>query len=138
MTAFPAVLLIIVFAATQGKRDADLQQDTWTVAAAVFNGQAFGLIKGDSLTIKGQNFTAQSKEGESKGTLKFGTDKRPYTIDFVHIEGPAKGKTLLAIYELTDDELKICSKGVGKERPSEMTGKSGTGNLLITLKREKK
>ena len=53
--------------------------------------------------------------------------KSPKQIDFKQLKD---GKTLLAIYELSEDDLKLCVAAPGKERPT-----SFDGNLLV-LKRK--
>ena len=45
---------------------------------------------------------------------------------------------MLGIYELKDDELKICFAKGGGERPTEFLSKAGTEQSLVVLKREKK
>jgi len=52
-------------------------------------------------------------------------------------KGPDKGKTLLGIYELSDDAYKVCFAAPGKDRPTEFNSKEGSGNRLIVMKREK-
>jgi hypothetical protein len=45
-------------------------------------------------------------------------------------EGPDKGKTFLGIYELSSDDYKVSFAPAGKERPTELSSKPGSGNLL--------
>jgi uncharacterized protein (TIGR03067 family) len=138
------LILVILFSLTSegaanGQQPADKLQGAWTVTAAERDGQPHDTIKGDTLTIQGATFTIKAKEGEMKGTLKLGTDKKLLTADFTHTEGPSKGKTLLAIYEIAGDELKFCfAPPDSKDRPSELSAKAGSKNFLVTLKREKK
>src|SRR5262245_54734967 len=49
--------------------------------------------------------------------------KSPKQIDFKYVKD---GKTLLGIYELSGDDLKLCLAESGKERPS-----SFAGNVLV-------
>ena len=53
-------------------------------------------------------------------------------------DGPNKGKTLVGIYEVKGDELKVCHGDPGADRPKEIASKEGSGLSLITLKRVKK
>lgn len=47
------------------------------------------------------------------------------------------GKKILGIYEIDGDTLKSCVAPVGKERPKEFSGASGTGNTLRLFERVK-
>jgi uncharacterized protein (TIGR03067 family) len=72
-----------------------------------------------------------------QGTYKLMPAEKPKAIDITGEEGPNQGKTLLAIYELTGDTLRICYDLEGKTRPSEFATKTGTQQLLISYKRAK-
>jgi uncharacterized protein (TIGR03067 family) len=58
-------------------------------------------------------------------------------MDITGTEGPNKGKTMLAIYELEGDSMKVCYDMSGKERPTEFKTKPGTAQFLAKYKREK-
>jgi uncharacterized protein (TIGR03067 family) len=72
--------------------------------------------------------------------LKLDPAKSPKTIDSHVTESDVPellGKTLIGIYELTEDEYRICYGTVGKtERPTEFTARAGTGQYLAVFKRE--
>jgi hypothetical protein len=55
----------------------------------------------------------------------------------VGTDGPNKGKTFLAIYELDKDSLKVCYDLSGKARPTEFKTKPDTTLFLVTYTREK-
>jgi uncharacterized protein (TIGR03067 family) len=71
-----------------------------------------------------------------KGTFKLDPSAKPKAIDITGTEGPNKGKTIPAIYELTDDTLTVCYNLGGKDRPTEFKTKAGTQLFLVTYKRE--
>ena len=52
-------------------------------------------------------------------------------------DGPNKGKTIPAIYELKDDTMRVCYDLNEKKRPTEFKTKAGTNLYLVTYKREK-
>lgn len=137
------LLLVTALLAAQSKdttsQVAERLQGSWTVVSAERNGQAADAVKGDTLTITGPTFTVKSKEGELKGTLKLGVEKKPPAVDFVHTDGPAKGVTLLGVYELQGDDWRICfAPADAKDRPSDLSAKAGSPNMVIVLKRDKK
>ena len=121
------------------KRDAEKFQGVWLVSGAEYDGMPNETLKGDSLTIDGESFTIKAKEGEMKGKLQFVLEKSFTAVDFIHTDGPAKSKTLLAIAEVKGDDCKICfAPPDAKERPTEMAAKAGSKYILVKLKREKK
>ena len=58
-------------------------------------------------------------------------------MDIKGTEGPNKGKTFLAIYELKDDKLTICYDLSGEARPTEFKTKPDTKLFLVTYERKK-
>jgi uncharacterized protein (TIGR03067 family) len=75
-----------------------------------------------------------------EGTVKkIDPTKKPKTIDTEVTEGENKGRTILGIYEVKDDTLRICVALPGKgERPTEFSAKAGSGCAFMIYKREKK
>jgi uncharacterized protein (TIGR03067 family) len=70
---------------------------------------------------------------------KIDASKKPNTIDTEVTAGDLKGKTIQGIYEIDGDILRVCVVLPGKgERPTEFSGKAGTGCNLTVYKREKK
>src|SRR5262245_51322679 len=70
---------------------------------------------------------------------KFSVDptKKPKAIDYEILEGQAKGKKVLGIYEIDGDKVKFCFATADKDRPSEFTAKAGSGHTLSVWKRKK-
>jgi uncharacterized protein (TIGR03067 family) len=72
------------------------------------------------------------------GTFKIDPTKSPKTADSLQTEGPDKGKTLLGIYEIIDDNHKrACWAPVGKPRPKAFTSEPGSGHILQVWERVK-
>lgn len=95
------------------------------------------VLKNSKLVIKGDEHDVKVGDDIYKGTHKIDPSKTPKTIDASDVEGVNKGKTMLGIYELTADELKVCFAPAGKDRPKEFSAKKGTGHMLHVWKREK-
>ena len=64
--------------------------------------------------------------------------KKPKEIDFVALDGPAKGKTIRGIYELDGDTARFCIASPEKERPTEFSTKEGSGRTMSVWKRKGK
>ena len=75
-----------------------------------------------------------------EGTVKkIDASKKPKTIDTEVTAGDLKGKTIQGIFEIDGDTLQVCVALPGKaERPTEFSGKAGSGCNLTVYKREKR
>ena len=62
--------------------------------------------------------------------------KKPRAIDETITAGPNKGKVFSAIYEIDEEQHRICFAAAGKERPTAFS--SGNGQLLQVWRRDKK
>jgi uncharacterized protein (TIGR03067 family) len=82
-------------------------------------------------TFKGDKVTIEEKGRPMEGTLKLDATKKPATMDLT----PAKGDfTVLAVYELEGDTLKLCFVKESKERPKSLDT-TGTKASLLVFKR---
>jgi uncharacterized protein (TIGR03067 family) len=70
------------------------------------------------------------------GTHKLDRSKTPPQVDALVTEGEDKGNTMLGIYQLKGNTLKVCFDPQGKERPTSLTPKAG--QFAATVQREKK
>lgn len=111
----------------------------WALTSAELAGNPFPKALLDSFTLildKG-HYTLKSPSPDDKGTTKIDDTKTPKELDIKGEEGPNKGKTMLAIYELDGDTLKVCYDLEGKKRPTEFKTASGTKQFLAQYKRVK-
>jgi uncharacterized protein (TIGR03067 family) len=67
-------------------------------------------------------------------SIKIGPTTKPKAMD---IRPEGERDTILAIYEVTGDTLRVCWSAVGKERPTEFASKPGSGHSLVVLRRDK-
>jgi uncharacterized protein (TIGR03067 family) len=64
---------------------------------------------------------------------------KPRAMDITsETEGPLKGKSVPAIYELKADTMTVCYDLDLKARPTEFKSPAGSNVLLVVYKREKK
>lgn len=70
------------------------------------------------------------------GTQKLDPTKKPAQLDSKVTEGEGKGGTMLGIYEMKGNTIKVCFDPSGKERPTSFTAKEG--QFSATIEREKK
>ena len=121
------------------KEDAKMMQGTWAPTAGELAGEKFpdNILKTIKLVIKDNTYEVGVGEQTDRGTVKLDPAAKPKTMDITGTDGPNKGKTLVAIYELSGDTLKVCYDLTGKDRPKEFKTKAGTQLFLVTYKREK-
>ena len=115
----------------------------WSVASAVFAGQALPppVLAGMSLRMDGASYeaTVETEKGKivDKGTVALSTAAQLKRMTITGTDGPNKGKTFLAIYELNGDTLRVCYDLGGGPHPTEFKSAPDTKLLLTTYQRAK-
>ena len=136
------IAIVAVFFATARsddiKKDETKTDGTWVASEAEMAGKkwqkkAFANLK---LTLTDEEYEVVA-ESLDKGTIKYNKTVDPKEMDIKGVEGPNKGKTILAIYELKDDKLTICYDLSGKSRPNEFKTQPKTKLFLVTYERKK-
>ena len=122
-----------------GDKELKKLQGTWKFTAQVMDGKERPAdeLKDLKITFAGDKFTV--REGDKvvqAGTHKFNVAKKPIQVDAQITEGEGKGSTMLGIYEMKGDMVKVCFDPQGKERPTSFTAKEGQFSAVI--QREKK
>jgi uncharacterized protein (TIGR03067 family) len=139
---FVALVLVLSFSSaawSADAKDADTFQGTWLPSSAELAGKPFPdeVRKTMSLVMKDDKYTVTVGKAVDQGTVKLNPKAKPKELDITGTDGPNKGKTILAIYELDGDTLRICYDLGGKDRPTEFKTKADTQLFLVTYKREK-
>ena len=146
MTTKLALVFIVVLpmgadAPEDLKADLKRLQGTWSTAKLHYNGKDYSekykfrfVIKGERLAVEGNDAVAK-EYGQIAFKLVPGAN--PKAIDLVVGEGTQKDAAIEGIYELKDDELTLCAKVLGKERPTTFASPDGGSVVLLVLKREK-
>jgi uncharacterized protein (TIGR03067 family) len=142
MKTVPSICIaIMLFAAAVWSQDAaderKLLQGTWLPTAAELGEKAFddATLKAMTLVLDGDKYTVTVGKAIDKGVINIDPTAKPKTMDIIGADGPNKGKTFLAIYELNGDTLRVCYDLSGKARPSEFKTKKGEVLFLATYKR---
>ena len=138
-----SVIAAVLFAGSAWCQDAaketKLLEGAWLPTAAELGGQPFDeqTLKAMKLVLAGDAYTVTVGKSVDRGTIKLDLAKTPKAMDIIGGEGPNKGKTFLAIYELSGDTLKICYDLTGKARPTEFKTQKGALQFLVTYQRAK-
>jgi uncharacterized protein (TIGR03067 family) len=119
-------------------KEAKLLDGTWQLVEGEVGGRKFPpeVAKGIKLMISGNKYVVTA-ENKDEGTVKYFSDASPKAIEITGTDGPNKGKTFPAIYELKGDTLTVCYDLSGKSRPTEFKSKPGTAHFLATYKKAK-
>ena len=125
--------------ATNAKEDGKKMQGSWKPVTAELGGKAFPdeILKTMKLVLMDGKYTVTVGEQTDEGKVKLDPAKKPRALDIVGTKGPNQGKTIPAIYELTDTTLRICYDLSGKARPKEFKTKADTKLFLVEYQREK-
>jgi uncharacterized protein (TIGR03067 family) len=134
--------LVVTFASAalgdDAKKDEPKIDGTWLAKTAELGGkklpeQTVAIIK---LTLKKGEYEVHA-ESPDRGTVTYDASAKPKEMDIKGVDGPNKGRTILAIYELSGDKLRICYDLTGKSRPTEFKTEPKSRLFLVTYERKK-
>jgi len=119
--------------------DAKAVQGNWKPVKAELAGQPMtdAVLKSISLKLDHGKYEVLVGEHPDRGTYTIDSTTKPKSMTVTGTEGPNKGKTYPAIYELKDDTLRICYDLSGAKRPTEFKSIAGTQLYLVTYNRKK-
>jgi uncharacterized protein (TIGR03067 family) len=141
-----ALVSLAVSATWQGVRAEDTGADvlkklqgTWQFVSQEMDGKPRPKeeLAKQTITFTGDKWTVR-RDGEvvQAGTHKFDPAKKPAQVDAPVTEGEGKGDTMLGIYELKGDTLRVCFDPKGKKRPTDFASKSE--RMTAVVERQKK
>ena len=88
----------------------------------------------DVLIVEGDG---KVRKEYAKLALKLDAGTTPKCVDLTVADGVQKDAVLEGVYELKGDELRLCVRVFGKDRPTEFKSPEGSSIALLTLKRQK-
>ena len=121
-----------------GKSDKERLQGIWQQVSCEGPDEVpDDIVKENLLVIKDDTITVTAgKRGGYELTFKLDESKKPKTMDEMLVK-PEKGdKPYLGIYSLEGDTMTWCFSNPGEKRPTEFTGKAGSGWTLTVFKRK--
>jgi uncharacterized protein (TIGR03067 family) len=137
------VIRLPAFAAQQdeaSKKELEKFQGTWVFVSMEQDGrEAPKTEEPHTVTFEGDKFTVKlGNKVVQAGTHKLDPTKKPKTVDATVTEGEGKGTTMLGIYELEGDTIKVCFDSQGKQRPSQYRTAASPGYFMAVVKRSAK
>ncbi len=132
-------MTLIGMALGDGANQAESKTDgTWLLKSAEIAGKKLPSHPGVELKLKikkgGYEVQAESLD---RGTVTYRDSAKPKQMDIKGVDGRNAGKTILAIYELSGDELKVCYDLSGKSHPNEFKTSPSSKLFLVTYQRIK-
>lgn len=119
--------------------NAETTDGTWEVAAMETNGEPIssGSSEGLKLKVEGGKYSV-NRDGETdRGTFTLDATQSPKQMDIRPETGPGAGMTILAIYELNGDTMRVCyALQDGTGRPQAFKTSPGSEQVMITYKRK--
>jgi uncharacterized protein (TIGR03067 family) len=118
------------------EKDMKALQGGWTVVSIEVNGMKVPEDKmgGRNAAFKDDQYSIH----DFRLTVKLDPTQRAKTIDMEGKDGNGKPLTMIGIYELNADTLRICFAKPGtRERPTKFETRPKTGESLIVYKRQK-
>ncbi|MCP5557846.1 MAG: TIGR03067 domain-containing protein [Verrucomicrobiaceae bacterium] len=131
--------------ATPVTDDSQLLNGKWTPIAAIIGGVKLPAdqLQKITLTLSGDSYevAVAGEDHVDKGTATRDTTTAPKRLTIKSLEGPNKGKTFLAIYEIKTvngvDAYRVCYDLSGTAFPTEFKSVKGTQLYLAGYRRKK-
>lgn len=142
MKAKFGLLLIAVFSlgaggGTEEKKNLDKFAGRWDLNELSFDGKELTvkfkiLFKGAEGIVEGNDRVANEY---AKIKFKLDPAAKPSAIDLTVTAGSQTDLNMKGIYEIKGDELRMCVKVLGNERPTEFAAPEGSSTVYLVLKR---
>ncbi len=119
--------------------DAKTLEGVWMPVEAELGGQSMpeAVLKTISLKLHDGKYEVFVAGEPDRGTYTIDPSTKPKSMRITGTDGPNKGKTFPAIYELEGERLRICYDLSGKQRPADFSTAAGTRLYLVTYDRRK-
>jgi uncharacterized protein (TIGR03067 family) len=142
LTLFMAISLVGAFCMTVAADEKDAVKELngeWSVASMELGGKKLPeqAVKAIKLINKDGEYVVKA-ESDDKGTVTVDAGKTPKQMTIKGVDGPNKGKTMLCIYELKGDELKVCYDMSGREFPKEFKSEAGKLTSMLAVYKKSK
>lgn len=114
----------------------------WKPIAGILGGARLPepALKAITLKITGSQYEVivDGEQEPDKGTCTLDTTTRPMRMTIKSTDGPNRGKTFLAIYEMKDAvSMRVCYDLSGTDFPKEFKAPKGTQLYLVGYRRQK-
>jgi uncharacterized protein (TIGR03067 family) len=114
------------------KKNLERWQGTFELISMVEDGKttAGKPLESRKLTVEGNKYHFQNRDFNERGSYRFDLTADPQHLDIIVGDGADKGKIYLAVFDATDQRVRICFEKKNEKRPTKMTGAKGSGAIL--------
>ena len=125
--------------AADSLNDAKAVQGSWKPLTAELAGEPMpeAVLKSISLKLDNGKYEVFVGGIPDRGNYTMETGSNPKRMTITGADGPNRGKTYPAIYEVKGDTLRICYDLSGAKHPTEFKSVAGTKLYLVTYNRTK-
>jgi uncharacterized protein (TIGR03067 family) len=115
------------------RSDLDLMQGNWAPVAIIGNGQAAdpNSVAQMQLTITGNSYEVRTADSGDSGSFEINPTQNPKWMEVT----TRNGTRLPAIYEVSQDTLRVCYAFNDRPRPTEFDSQPGSDRILATYQR---
>ena len=133
-----AAVVALGASAADATNDVNLVQGNWKPLKAELASHPMpdAVLKSISLKLTNGNYEVFVGTEPDRGTYSLDITSQPKGMSITGTEGPNRGKTFPAIYELKGNTLRICYDLSGAKRPVEFKTVAGTKLYLVTYQRQ--
>lgn len=136
-------IIAVVLTAADGddaaKKELAKLQGSWETSSLTYNGKDHAadakfrfVFKGDQVTVTGNQAVERDY---AKFKVKLDPSTTPRCVDITITGGGQLDATLEGIYDVKDDDFRLCVKVFGKDRPLEFASPDGSSIALLVMKR---
>lgn len=123
---------------TKASRELQVLNGAWVPVSAIKDGKSMTSEECKSIRAVFHNgkYSVTVGDKHDTGTYTVDESKDPKQLTIVGTEGPNKGKTIPAIYELNKNTLKVCYDLSGKAPPEKFESKADSKMFLVTYEKK--
>jgi uncharacterized protein (TIGR03067 family) len=131
------ILSVVLALAADRPEDAKTIQGAWTPSKAELGGKPVpdAVLKTIKLKLDNGKYEASVAGEPDIGTYTLDVASKPKGMTVNGTEGPNKGKSFPAVYELDGDTVRICYDLSGAKRPTDFRSTAGTKLYVVTYER---
>ena len=121
------------------KKATERMQGAWQLKALNREGDSEplkGITANMQIVVEGDRRTVQAgKAVYTQAYYAIDPYAQPPAIDVIVTGGSMRGQTLLGIYSIEGDRMRVCLASAGRDRPRDFNPRAGSGQTLQELER---
>jgi uncharacterized protein (TIGR03067 family) len=140
MWLIPFTTLVVAVAAVwqSGKDETAALQGVWQAKSATMAGKAVPseIVQQLRLEIRGRGYLVMTSAGPDEGHLEIDDQANPKRMKIIGQRGPNKDRTVLAVYEVQGNRLRISYLMRGTDYPTDFTSTTENKHFVVEYERK--